>query len=606
MDSASYTKLQRAAHAFQGGRFREAEAACRALAESLPDAFDVLHLLALVQRKLGMHEDAEALLRRCLVLDPASAPAHANLGNLLGDAGRLQEARAAYEQALALDPEFRLARLGLARLLNRMSMHDAAEAQAQSLVDRDASDAEAWSTLAAAYRGLGEPESAESAWRRALRIRPRYGIAHHNLAAMLAEIGRSEEALASVDAAAASGVTGPAIEFTRADILMALSRFDEAEQVLATSIAQAPRDLATQRLLARLRFMRGAADFDRDFTAAVRRFPDDLALRIGYSQLLRGAARCGDAEATLSQALERLGQDPRLLGELAAVLQEAGDFERALANARAACERAPGDPAVEAVLVDALLALGRAAEALPRIEQLRRRDPANQWLIAMEATAARLLGDGRYPELYDYEQFVRSFELAPPAGWPSLASFHEDLSRVLLDRHRFQAQPLDQSVRSGTQTPRSLLGDPDPAIHAFLQALEEPIAAYRRAIGDAPGHPFTSRNAGPARLTGCWSVLLQRGGHHVNHVHRDGWISSAYYVEVPVAAADETAKSGWLELGAPRFAVPGAAAVHRVKPVAGKLVLFPSYMWHGTTPLTGDECRLTIAFDVVPGNRARR
>lgn len=606
MDSASYTKLRKAAHDFESGRLHEAETACRDLLMPHPDAFDVLHLLALVRRKRGEQNEAEALLRRCLVLDRSSAPVHANLGNLLGDSGRLPEAKRAYEEALAADPRFRPARLGLARLLNRIAEYEAAKSQAEWLVDRDAGDAEAWSALAAAWRGLGQPDRAESAYRRALQLKPQYGIAHHNLAAMLDESGRSEEALSSVDAAAALGVAGPALDFTRASILMSLYRFDEAEQVLTASIVKTPGALATQRLLARLRFMRGAGDFDREFGSAVQRFPDDANLRLGYSQLLRGAGRYADADATLQEGLSRSGKDPRLLSELAAVLQEAGDFERALGNARAAIQLAPGDAAIEAVLVDCLVALGRAAEAMPRIERLRQRDPANQWLIAMEATAARLLDDARYRSLYDYERFIRTYELVPPAGWSSLAAFHEELARVLLDRHRFQAQPLDQSVRLGTQTPRSLLGDPDPVIRAFLKALDGPLEEYRRAIGAAPDHPFTSRNAGAARLTGCWSVRLQRGGHHVNHVHRDGWISSAYYVEVPAVTADETAKTGWLKFGEPRFPVPGATAVKRVQPVAGRLVLFPSYMWHGTTPLTADQPRLAVAFDVVPDGGARR
>jgi hypothetical protein len=40
---------------------------------------------------------------------------------------------------------------------------------------------------------------------------------------------------------------------------------------------------------------------------------------------------------------------------------------------------------------------------------------------------------------------------------------------------------------------------------------------------------------------------------------------------------------------------------HFVKPEPGMLVLFPSYMWHGTAPFGGKEPRLTIAFDVAPG-----
>jgi Putative 2OG-Fe(II) oxygenase len=37
-----------------------------------------------------------------------------------------------------------------------------------------------------------------------------------------------------------------------------------------------------------------------------------------------------------------------------------------------------------------------------------------------------------------------------------------------------------------------------------------------------------------------------------------------------------------------------------VQPVLGRLVLFPSYMWHSTVPFRGPTPRTTIAFDVVP------
>jgi hypothetical protein len=34
-------------------------------------------------------------------------------------------------------------------------------------------------------------------------------------------------------------------------------------------------------------------------------------------------------------------------------------------------------------------------------------------------------------------------------------------------------------------------------------------------------------------------------------------------------------------------------------------VLFPSYLWHGTTPITGDQPRMTVAFDVVANPQLR-
>jgi hypothetical protein len=37
-----------------------------------------------------------------------------------------------------------------------------------------------------------------------------------------------------------------------------------------------------------------------------------------------------------------------------------------------------------------------------------------------------------------------------------------------------------------------------------------------------------------------------------------------------------------------------------LRPVPGRLALFPSYLWHGTVPFSDAEPRLTVAFDMKP------
>ena len=95
-------------------------------------------------------------------------------------------------------------------------------------------------------------------------------------------------------------------------------------------------------------------------------------------------------------------------------------------------------------------------------------------------------------------------------------------------------------------------------------------------------------------------MQLAPNGYHAPHVHPEGWLSSACYIDLP-AVVDAGGREGWIGFGAPPFAcaVPTPPEYFE-KPEPGKLVLFPSYMWHGTVPFTGDETRLTIAFDVVP------
>jgi hypothetical protein len=116
-------------------------------------------------------------------------------------------------------------------------------------------------------------------------------------------------------------------------------------------------------------------------------------------------------------------------------------------------------------------------------------------------------------------------------------------------------------------------------------------------------HPLTGRRGRGFAFAGSWSSRLHDSGFHVNHVHPEGWISSCYYVSVPDAAQDPSAKQGWIKFGEPSFATAIGDTLRRtIQPVPGRLVLFPSYMWHGTIPFRAAIARTTIAFDVVPKN----
>ena len=171
-----------------------------------------------------------------------------------------------------------------------------------------------------------------------------------------------------------------------------------------------------------------------------------------------------------------------------------------------------------------------------------------------------------------------------------------------LDRlHNPHGHPLlFQSLRHGTETTEDLTRSTDPAIQALFKAFAEPIRAYLAHIGHGPD-PLRRRNDGTWRFNGSWSVRLRRSGFHNNHVHPRGWISSACYIDLPDSMADAQSQEGVLTFGEPGIATtPSLHAEHAVRPEVGMLVLFPSYFWHGTVPITGDQTRLTVAFDVVP------
>jgi hypothetical protein len=115
-----------------------------------------------------------------------------------------------------------------------------------------------------------------------------------------------------------------------------------------------------------------------------------------------------------------------------------------------------------------------------------------------------------------------------------------------------------------------------------------------------PRHPTLSvARGGRIRFAGSWSVRLTGGGLHSNHIHPEGWFSSAFYVSLPPEEERGAAPAGWLKLGEPQEQLGlDLAPFRKIEPKPGRLVLFPSTMWHGTYPFGGGE-RLTVAFDVA-------
>jgi tetratricopeptide (TPR) repeat protein len=593
-------EFRRASVCLREGKLAQAESICRDLLARMPRNAAVTHLLGLVRKESGDAEGGERLMLQSIALEPARSEFRANLANLQRKLGRLRDAERSYREALGCDPANAAARLGLARTLNDLGEHAAAEEQCRALVAARPRDPQAWSALAMALRDQQKLEDAEAAYRQAIEVDPGHGPAHLNLGSVLSRLERAEEALEALNRAQARGVQGFEFSFNRARTLLQLYRIEEAEREFARAVALNPLHPDAQINLARMRFMRRDPDFARDIVAAAERNPADASLQILQAIVLRRAGNHARAEGLLRDAIARLGPSPAMRACLAEGLHEVGRLAEAQAEALEAAAAKPDDAAIAQTLVAIMLARGHASDALPFIRRQRELLPSDQGWIAYEATAARLLGQPLYGELYDYDRLVRTYELEAPAGWSSMEELNAALLDALARRHQFATHPLDQSLRNGSQTARNLVSEPDPAIRAILQAFEPAIEDFRRAVGTDPRHALSARNRAGARITGAWSVQLRRDGFHVNHFHPEGWMSSAYYVGVPAEVRDEQLRSGWIKFGEPRFPVPGATAERFVQPAAGRLVLFPSYMWHGTNPIHGAEPRTTIAFDASP------
>ena len=242
-----------------------------------------------------------------------------------------------------------------------------------------------------------------------------------------------------------------------------------------------------------------------------------------------------------------------------------------------------------------LLRVNAVDEALPIIDR-ELSSPRAYAVWPYASIAWRLVGDERSRWLERESLFVQEFNLG--AELPKLS----ELGAALRELHVARGEFVDQSVRGGTQTDGPLLCRIDPLMKRTRAAIVGAVETYRSRLPviDA-GHPLLApRRDRRVRFSGSWSVKLRGGGRHSNHVHPQGWISSALYVSLPERAADEATDAGWFTLGEPQAGLRiDLPPWRKIEPKAGHLVLFPSWMWHGTIPFSQGE-RLTIAFDVRP------
>ncbi len=459
---------------------------------------------------------------------------------------------------------------------------------------------------AATLKSAGRLDEAIEVYRRALSVAPPTGVAEHNLAAALGDAGDHLAAEQYCREAFARGLDAPETWLVRARSLVELRRFEAAEKAFRRALRRRPEMVEAHYEFAQLVWMRTGSRSAalRAIQEDLHRSPQSAGLQLVRARILQYSGDLAGAGDALDRLAAQWPSELQLLLPAAHVATLAGRSQRALAHARQAVSLAPADGDALAALAYALLAAGEAREAAQVAERLRGLKPLDQQAIALCATAWRMTGDTRHRDLNDYADLVRGYPIEPPAAWPDLDSYLGELGTALLKTHPYRSHPFGQSVRHGSQVANITRQSP-PAIRAFPEAVGPVIDRHLAYLGTGQD-PLRSRNTGRWRIQGMWSVRLGAGGFHASHVHPEGWLSSACHIVLPAdCREDDAGRAGWLQFGEPGMPTqPRLEAEHFVQPQPGHLVLFPSYMWHGTVAFQDKAPRITIAFDIVPSLEA--
>jgi uncharacterized protein (TIGR02466 family) len=594
--------LTTATNALQNGNLTVAEIALVPFfSGKLPANPDLLNIAGTLRMNQGRLGEAAGLFSQAVKAAPREPIFAFNLGLTLSRLGRIEEAETALRTTLRYTPDFVQALFELGALLHRTGRLDEAEKNIRQVLRLTPGHAHAELALAAVLVDAGRPREAEITSRRGLaaatepRLRAQLYL---QLAQALRGQRKDTEALAALESAEAIDAALPGLARHRAETLQNLNRFDEALTIFEKEIALTPADPGLHLDYNALLYQLGRTG---EFLKSYDRGPESRELLLGKAFLLAREKRHAEAHAIYAGLQARDPNDRLAAIGVAQLLTMMGRYTEAVALFESVLVRHGDDANLLSIAAEPALLSGDPQKAARLCEQGLAKAPHNASCVAILSIASRIMEDGRDESLNGYDTLVRSFDLDPPKDFSSMESFNADLNASLDRLHPKSREFISQSLRGGTQTPGHLFPAGLPLVARLKQRIDEAVARYIAELDEDAAHPFLSRRGKNFRYSGSWSSRLHDSGFHANHFHPDGWISSCYYVSVPEGVKDGTAMQGWIKFGEPALDVVLKHPIRRtIQPAPGRLVLFPSYMWHGTVPFHGKVTRTTIAFDVVP------
>jgi len=392
----------------------------------------------------GQHLAAAESYRRALEVEPRYALARNNLGVAFFHAGQNEDAIDAFREALRTDTHFVKARLNLALLLTRHRRYQLALEAYRQVLESAPEDPVAWNGVGMVLAELRKFDDAKTAFARAIQAKPEYAEAHYNLSFTLSNLGEFDGALRE---------TKLALEL---DPYYVPQKFS-----LAIDLEYEDPDLSVVPDLGG----------EQRLTEEVDTFTFDPTL---LDSLFTELAPPPEA------AQEPLESDPyRLAGDFLSK----GLTDRAMAETRRALARGADAVTGNVLLGHALGRQGAWGDALERFEEARSRDAGNPGALRGQVQA--LLALGRGAEAGAVAEGLGTIAPDDPDALLLLATARfeaGDAEAALraLDHARSVA-PQRADVLRGIGNITRALGDLDAAIAAYRHALvlDEDFAAVR-------------------------------------------------------------------------------------------------------------------------------
>lgn len=581
---------------FQAGRLDDASQVLGPLLANPPLDIDALMLMGMTMRGTRQIAQAVKYFSRAHDMAPDNPQILNVYANALAAAGEVRTAIEKFCESILERPDVLESHINLALVAGQDGQHQLALDTLDFGLKNFPDNARLLAIRAMALRNADRISEALPAFRLALTADPDRALTHRNYAATLMAAGNTDAAAREFSEAARLGLKDRETYLGWAAARLEQGEVDAALAMYKEVIAALPFDDEAARAIARISCeYQARSDAFEHYRATAQKFPTNIHSWLRWVAAALSHNCFAEAHDASSKALLHF---PDATPLMAAKLYASGMMDEpatVIGDLLSTVQRKDGDQYRD-LLIQIAIKAGDGLFAAQQAELMTTRSPLDQSGWAYLATAWRMLRDEREYWLCDYERLVGGQFVNPTDG------FTAQVAETLNVLHKTLAAPGDQSLRGGTQTSGSLFDRQDPTIQRLKQGVTDAVQRYIDALPRDHNHPYLQRISNGFGFSGSWSVKLKAQGHHVPHFHGQGWISSAYYARLPDSlGSDERHTDGWIGFGHPPDIYGLDHAPRKlVKPQEGLLVLFPSYMWHGTMPFIGDQYRLTAAFDVIP------
>ena len=358
---AAGIRTQLAVTRMASGESEQAVKDLEAVVESDPDFAPAEVLLVLTHLREGRGERAREVASSLVSRHPENPVAHNLLGATYEGVGDLDKALASYRKALEVRADFAAAELNIARL---------------------------------ALRG-GDRAGARDAYEKILESRPSNVHALLGLARIASDEDRPQEAVALLEKARTGNPNALRPRLVLAGYYLRQDRHEEALEVAeeARTLARGPVSARVALLLGRAQRLTGryqeAASTLRD---AARGLPNvaEAHYQLALAEIRMGRNR--EARAAFERTLELAPDTVAAEMALGTLDIGAGQFDAAIARARAVQSIQPASPAGFLLEGDALLARGDLRQAVATYEQANALGESTVSVLSL-SRARRLTGD---------------------------------------------------------------------------------------------------------------------------------------------------------------------------------------------------------------------